>query len=98
MEVANAVDQQAFLGFSCPACLKAIVVCATGRNILPTEKWEGALIFPKNRALRPVPPEIPPEYANDFIEACVVIDLSPKSSAALSRRLLQRVLHVHFRI
>jgi len=41
---------------------------------------------------RPIPPEVTSPYREDFDEACKVIDLSPKASAALSRRLLQAIL------
>ena len=56
------------------------------------------MVFPKNRAMRLVSPDIPHELAEDFVEACAVLDVSPKASAALSRRLLQRTLHERFSI
>lgn len=40
----------------------------------------------------------PERYKNEFIEACRVLLLSPKSSAALSRRLLQYILREHYGI
>jgi Domain of unknown function (DUF4145) len=49
------------------------------------------LVFPKGSA-RPVPSEVPAQYAGDFKEACLVLPDSPKASAALSRRCLQAVL------
>ena len=48
--------------------------------------------YPKGTA-RPVPVEVEDEFANDFREACLVIDDSEKASAALSRRCLQNLLH-----
>jgi hypothetical protein len=41
---------------------------------------------------RPVPPEVPEKYASLFRDACAVIGISEKSSAALSRRCLQTLL------
>jgi hypothetical protein len=38
------------------------------------------------------PVEVEPMFAQDYIEACLVFSLSPKASAALSRRCLQNVL------
>ena len=38
------------------------------------------------------PPEVPPEFAKDYEEACSIIKHSPKASAALSRRCLQHIL------
>ncbi|MBI5961978.1 MAG: DUF4145 domain-containing protein [Chloroflexi bacterium] len=39
------------------------------------------------------PPEVPPHIAEDYQEACLVLIISPKASAALSRRCLQNLLH-----
>lgn len=55
------------------------------------------LIYPPN-ALRPVAPEVPKQIKQDFTEAASVLNISPKSSAALSRRILQHILHEHFNI
>lgn len=45
-----------------------------------------------------VPPEVPEKYAGDFREAVLVLALSPKASAALSRRILQSILRDEFGI
>jgi hypothetical protein len=37
-------------------------------------------------------PEVPAPFAQDYLEACTVLQDSPKASAALSRRCLQRLL------
>jgi hypothetical protein len=37
-------------------------------------------------------PNVPPEFGNDYIEACLVFADSTKASAALSRRCLQYIL------
>ena len=41
---------------------------------------------------RPVPSEVPSHIAEDYREACRTLSISPKASAALSRRCLQTVL------
>jgi uncharacterized protein DUF4145 len=41
----------------------------------------------------PVPPEVPKGIAADYVEACQVLPLSAKASAALSRRCLQGMLN-----
>ena len=38
---------------------------------------------------------MPPEIAQDYVEACNVLPISAKASAALSRRCLQKMLHAH---
>jgi hypothetical protein len=48
--------------------------------------------FPRHENMRPVPAEVPDPYKQDFSEACAVLSLSPKASAALSRRNLQAIL------
>jgi hypothetical protein len=44
-------------------------------------------------ATRPCPAEVPSDISDDYLEAAIVLPLSPKASAALSRRCLQAVLH-----
>jgi hypothetical protein len=50
------------------------------------------LIRPKIANRPPCPPEVPQKFSTDYIEACHVIDDSPKASAALSRRCLQNII------
>lgn len=40
-----------------------------------------------------MPPEVPAEIAAGYIEACNVLPISAKASAALARRCLQNMLH-----
>src|SRR5947209_4378540 len=49
-------------------------------------------IRPKGSTRPPPPIEVPREFADDFVESCLVLPDSPKASAALSRRCLQHVL------
>lgn len=51
------------------------------------------ILYPAGPRPRPVAPEVDREFADDFREASMLLELSPKASAALSRRLLQRVIH-----
>jgi Domain of unknown function (DUF4145) len=50
------------------------------------------LLYPTGPRIRPIPPEVTDVYAEDFREACAVLDISPKASAGLSRRLLQHII------
>lgn len=52
------------------------------------------MVWPKGVSRAPVPPEVPTEIAQDYLEACLVISDSPKASAALSRRCLQHLLRL----
>jgi len=50
------------------------------------------MVRPKGSNRPPVPSEVPPLFAEDYTEACLVLPDSPKASAALSRRCLQNLL------
>ena len=50
------------------------------------------LIHPFGSANRPVSPSVPDDLRDEYREAALVLDLSPKASAALSRRCLQKVI------
>lgn len=73
----------------CPGCNRPIieVVRAWGGN-----EVDLGMIYPKRRALRAVPNEVPPHLREDYTEAATVLADSEKASAALSRRCLQIVL------
>ena len=84
----------------CPACKRMILTLVNGppiydqfRNFTNIEKASKIfLIHPKGISRPPCPSEVPKEFADDYIEACLVISDSPKASAALSRRCLQNIL------
>jgi hypothetical protein len=50
-------------------------------------KWR--MVYPVGAKRGPVPKEVPDAIAIDYIEACNVLPISAKASAALSRRCLQ---------
>jgi hypothetical protein len=56
---------------------------------------ETKLFRPKGATRPPPALEVPKEFAEDYIEACLVLPDSAKASAALSRRCLQHVLREH---
>jgi hypothetical protein len=57
------------------------------------EHWRQVHPIGANRG--PVPPDVPSDIAVDYVEACNVLPISAKASAALSRRCLQNMLHAH---
>ena len=87
----------------CPSCGGVIVVQRYGEIIRKSSWWEmervedERVIYPLNTK-RAVPPEVPEPYRKDFEEASAVLGISPKASAALSRRILQAILHQEFGI
>ncbi len=85
---------------ACPNCGLPVIGLGSGRMVgddyepasydersyrvaWPAASWEAA---------RGVPEEVPKEIAQDFREASAVLAISPKASAALSRRCLQAIL------
>jgi len=80
---------------TCPACNKIIIQLGKQRTVLlhsGEALIDWVLVRPKGISRSPLPPEVPPEFADDYKEACLVIVDSPKASAALSRRCLQNLL------
>lgn len=88
-----AVDLQ-----NCPACSKLIIELRCN-EVIDTRAGQGEgevlsrnFVRPRSSA-RPNPhPDVPMEFAQDYIEAALVLSDSPKASAALSRRCLQHIL------
>jgi hypothetical protein len=83
----------------CPSCNELIVKL---RQVSRHEFFEEfiqqeKIIYPSVYS-RKVEAEVPRSYKKEFLEACAVLSLSPKSSAALSRRLLQQILREEYKI
>jgi hypothetical protein len=55
--------------------------------------WRRIVPIGANRG--PAPGIVPKPIAADYVEACNVLPISPKASAALSRRCLQNTMHDH---
>jgi hypothetical protein len=56
------------------------------------------ILYPQYNQVKNIDPEVPEAYKNEFIEAYKVAQISPKASAALSRRLLQKILRQELNI
>lgn len=84
----------------CPSCKTLLVYIEKGHGTWTSEGGisiyeveEREVIFPQGRRQKEIPNELPDHYRKDLIEARAVLQHSPKASAALSRRLLQHILH-----
>ena len=76
---------------ACPACSLTII-----RVMRDDRKGQRASWFAYPRSFtRPVPSEVEASISQDFKESCAVLPLSAQASAAISRRLLQRILREH---
>jgi hypothetical protein len=56
------------------------------------QKVDDFRIYPTSTFRKPTPTEVPPDIKEDYEEACRVLPISQKASAALSRRCLQAIL------
>ncbi len=91
----------------CPECNQFVVLLRHGKWWSPNYNNEGSqeltgilsqqIIFPLT-ALKKVEPEVPESYRREFQEAYSVLQISPRASAAMSRRLLQTILREEFGI
>jgi len=74
----------------CPECHEVII---QSDRMIPGVSTTTFLGYPHgDDGARDIPPEVTAPYRDDFREACLVLPLSAKASAALSRRCLQAVL------
>jgi hypothetical protein len=74
----------------CPECSEVTIEVTIGANREPLGPWRQ--IFPIGANRGPVPAEVPANISSDYVEACNVLSISSKASAALSRRCLQNIL------
>ena len=89
---------------SCPHCEETVFAKAKyhdeyfyGAEVDFEEREEVTSIFPFAQNVT-LDENIPSLYRNDFEEAQLILPLSPKASAILSRRILQNVLREEYRI
>jgi uncharacterized protein DUF4145 len=79
----------------CPSCKD--VTIEVGMQAVNGGSLKGVWrqIYPIGANRGPVPRDVPPEIAEDYVEACNVLPISATASAALSRRCLQNMLHAY---
>lgn len=83
-------------GCSNPDCLeielKSQVMFGQRTNGVPNQILTTTKILPQGGSAKPMPDYIPAQILQDYQEACLIKDLSPKASATLSRRCLQGMI------
>jgi hypothetical protein len=88
----------------CPVCGELIVILTEGKLYYSSNGLEiydyshEQVLYPKFKNTRELPSEVQGIYRRDFMEACEVLEISPKASAAIGRRLLQHLLREEFNI
>lgn len=73
----------------CPECQTLIVELAHENDM----QWR--MVQPQGTTRGPIAVQVPISISSDYIEACNVLPISPKASAALARRCLQNILNSH---
>lgn len=84
----------------CPACERLSLIYVTGPGVHGaggafvriSDIKHSRLIYPAGIARDPVPETVPAELRADYEEAALLLSLSAKASAALSRRCLQNTI------
>ncbi|MGM0239894.1 DUF4145 domain-containing protein [Enterococcus sp. AZ103] len=72
----------------CPSCEKTSVYAVGEGSEFKGKTWN---LYPDSIA-KQLPDYIPSSIIEDYVEACKIVKLSPKSSATLSRRCLQGMI------
>lgn len=84
--------------YYCRTCRKSIIFLIPGRRGFATRGNDSILWMDEQRMMvyprvgRPISEEIPESYRQDYIEASLIIQDSPRASAALARRCLQNII------
>ncbi|NSX85711.1 MULTISPECIES: DUF4145 domain-containing protein [Agrobacterium] len=71
---------------ACPACERLTIV-------IENDDGEQRIVEPISTSRGPISNFVPSEISIDYTEACNVLPISPKASAALARRCLQNILN-----
>lgn len=83
----------------CPACDNLIFNVVRGEYSRPTagiptlKIKEEIMVWPRSVGRAQISQHVPAAIAQDYSESCQVLAISPKASAALSRRCLQAILN-----
>jgi hypothetical protein len=88
-----------------PECKRTTINLAYGKGVVDGMgyiRWSGSGSDVKRMRLRPatyarpMPEYVPAPVREDYLEACAILDLSPKAAATLARRALQGMIrHFH---
>jgi hypothetical protein len=76
----------------CPTCNRFIIRLNRFKILTYPKEHAELLVYPKTISRNPLHPSVDKKFAEDYKDACLVLQDSPKASAALSRRCLQNLL------
>jgi hypothetical protein len=93
----DATEEIRITAVRCPSCHRVTITIESGKfhgvggGRFDLEPSDEHVVWPL-QYVRPIPSEVPEHIAIDYHEAAAVLNISPKASAALSRRCLQAIL------
>src|SRR5208337_4963766 len=78
----------------CPSCRNITITLVASKLVDPNARITGfeKVVYPRSAFRKPIPSHVPADIAADYDEACQVLGVSEKASAALSRRCMQAIL------
>ena len=86
----------------CPECNNDIIWIVqrtmTVEQPLKVVHEDKHLVWPRKIIKSPAKPQVPRKYADDYTEACLILQDSPKASAAIARRCLQNLLRDEIKV
>lgn len=82
----SSVTNWRYMTARCTDCRKLTI-------FIESSNTEARMVEPIASSRGPISKFVPGDTAQDYIEACNVLPISPKASAALSRRCLQNILN-----
>jgi hypothetical protein len=91
-QVDKDVEQLSFSFAACPECGGLIITIEPQHHSFGVSQLGNEYTVWPLRSARSIPQNVPANIKGDYEEAALVLNLSPKASAALSRRCLQIVL------
>lgn len=80
---------------TCPSCDEIVIWIGKGLVRNSNEStifYDDRLVHPRSARRVPIGNDVPEQLRDDYREACEVLPISAKASAALSRRILQTIL------
>lgn len=83
--------------YHCPACdkLNMFLVNCEGESVehYPINVRSRTAVHPLGPSRPPCPRQVPEKIGADYREACLILYESPRASAAISRAVIQKILH-----